>query len=394
MDAPLVDGTSVRDPSRIVAGMPRSGIREVFDLAHQIPGAIHLEAGEPSFPTPWHICQAAIDALHKGDTKYTPNAGIPELRRAIAEDVGRRHGLEVEADQVVVTTGGGAALFTAMKALTDPGDGVLMSDPTWPNYRMILAMQGLEPQPFPLLETDGLIPRAEVIERHITDRSKVLIVNSPANPTGVVIPADALADLVELARRHDLWIISDEVYDQLTFDAEAVPTARFDSDGRVVTVNSFSKTYAMTGWRVGYAISQSDTAPLISKVQEPITSCVNSPAQRAALAALTGPQDAVAEMRGAYRERRDLVLKILDAGGVPVVRPQGAFYAWVDIGRSGMSDKEFARRLVVERHVAVVPGTTFGSRGSRSIRLSLATDTDLLTEGVSRLVQAIADWSS
>ncbi len=209
-----------------------------------------------------------------------------------------------------------------------------------------------------------------------------------------MIPADALADLVELARRYDLWIISDEVYDQLTFDAEAVPIARFDSDGRVVTVNSFSKTYAMTGWRVGYAISRPDTAPLISKVQEPITSCVNSPAQRAALAALTGPQDAVAEMRDAYRERRDLVLKILTQGGVPVVRPQGAFYAWVDIGRSGMSDKEFARRLVVERHVAVVPGTTFGSRGSRSIRLSLATDTDLLTEGVSRLVQAIADWSS
>jgi aspartate/methionine/tyrosine aminotransferase len=374
--------------------MPRSGIREIFDLAHQIPNAIHLEAGEPSFPTPRHICQAAIDALHDGYTKYTPNSGIPELQQAIADDVRRRCRLEVGPDQVVVTPGGVAALFTAIKALTDPGDGVLLSDPAWPNYLMMLTVQGLEPQPFPLLADDGLVPRAEVIERHITDRSKLLIINSPANPTGVVTPPEVLAELVEMARRHDLWIISDEVYDQLTFDAEAVPAARFDSDGRVVTVNSFSKTYAMTGWRVGYAIAPLEISSILSKVQEPITSCVNSPAQRAAVAALTGPQEAVAEMRAGYRDRRDLVMEILEGGGVPAVRPQGAFYAWVDIGRTGMSDRDFARRLVIERHVAVVPGTSFGPLGSNSIRLSLATGTELLTEGVRRLVQAIDDWAS
>jgi aspartate/methionine/tyrosine aminotransferase len=184
------------------------------------------------------------------------------------------------------------------------------------------------------------------------------------------------------------------VYDQLTFDEPAVPVARFDTDSRVVTVNSFSKTYAMTGWRVGYAICPEEIAPLVSKVQEPITSCVNGPAQRGAVAALLGPQEVVAEMRDGYRRRRDLVMEMLTQGGVPAVKPQGAFYAWVDIGSTGMSDREFALKLVKDRHVAVVPGTTFGSRGGSSIRLSLATETDLLTEGVERLVDAVIEWSS
>ena len=374
--------------------MPRSGIREIFDLAHQIPGAIHLEAGEPSYPTPGHIRQAAIDAIKDGFTKYTPNSGIPELRRAIADDVNRRGGLAIDPGQVVVTPGAVAALFTALKALTDPGDSVLLSDPAWTNYRMMLTVLGLEVQDFPLLNDDGLVPRPDVLERQITDSSKLLIINSPSNPTGTVIPAEVLAEIMELARRYDLWVLSDEVYDQLTFDEQAVPIARFDTDSRVITVNSFSKTYAMTGWRVGYAICPEEIAPLVSKVQEPITSCVNGPAQRAAVAALLGPQEVVAEMRAGYRHRRDLVMEMLIQGGVPAVRPQGAFYAWVDISRTGMSDREFALKLVKDRHVAVVPGTTFGSQGSTSIRLSLATETDQLTEGVRRLVEAVNQWSS
>ena len=373
--------------------MPRSGIREIFDLAHQIPDAIHLEAGEPSYPTPGHICQAAIDAVNEGFTKYTPNSGIPELRRAIADDVNRRGGLAIDPGQVVVTPGAVAALFTALKALTDPGDSVLLSDPAWTNYRMMLTVLGLEVQDYPLLNEDGLVPRPDVLERQITDTSKLLIINSPSNPTGTVIPAEVLAEIMELARRYDLWVLSDDVYDQLTFDVQAVPIARFDTDSRVITVNSFSKTYAMTGWRVGYAICPEEIAPLVSKVQEPITSCVNGPAQRAAVAALLGPQEVVAEMRAGYRQRRDLVMEMLVQGGVPAVRPQGAFYAWVDISRTGMSDREFALKLVKDRQVAVVPGTTFGSQGSTSIRLSLATETELLTEGVRRLVEAVNQWS-
>lgn len=385
--------TYVTYPSEVVAAMPRSGIREIFDIAHEIPDAIHLEAGEPSYPTPAHIRQAAIDAIDEGFTKYTPNAGIPELRQAIVEDVSRRSRLTVDPDQVIVTPGGVAALFTSIKALTDAGDSVLITDPAWPNYRMMLTVLGLEAQAFPLSVEDGLIPRPEVMERHITDTSKLLIVNSPSNPTGTVIAPEVLAEIMELARKYGLWVISDEVYDQLTFDQEAISLARFDTDSRVVTVNSFSKTYAMTGWRVGYAICPPEIAPLVSKVQEPITSCVNGPAQRAALAALLGPQEVVAEMRAGYRHRRDLVMEMLSEGDVPSVRPNGAFYVWVDISRTAMSDREFALKLVRDRHVAVVPGTTFGSQGSTSIRLSLATDTELLTEGVRRLVGAVNEWT-
>jgi aspartate/methionine/tyrosine aminotransferase len=373
--------------------MPRSGIREIFDLAHQIPGAIHLEAGEPSYPTPAHICEAAIAAINEGFTKYTPNSGIPELKNAIANDVSTRCALAVDAEQVVVTPGGVAALFSSLKALTDPGDSVLLSDPAWPNYRMMLAVLGLQVRAFPLSIDDGLVPRADVIERYITANSKVIIVNSPSNPTGTVIPPEALSEIIELARRYGLWVLSDEVYDQLAFDGEVTPSARFDTDSRVITVNSFSKTYAMTGWRVGYAICPHEVAPLMSKVQEPITSCVNGPAQRAALAALLGPQDVVAEMRAGYRHRRDLVVEMLSQGDVPAVRPSGAFYVWADIARTGMSDRDFALKLVRDRHVAVVPGTTFGSEGSTSIRLSLATETELLVEGVRRMVEAVNQWA-
>jgi aspartate/methionine/tyrosine aminotransferase len=373
--------------------MPRSGIREIYDLALQVPETIHLEAGEPSFPTPLHIREAAIAALKEGFTQYTPNAGIPELRTAIAQDVSGRCGLSVASDDVVVTPGGVAALFSSIKAVTDPGDGVLISDPSWPNYRMMIEVQGLEPQPYPLLVEDDLVPDPAEIERHITPATKAIIVNSPSNPTGVVTPPERLSEILELCRQYDLWVISDEVYDRITFDGEAVPAARFDSDGRVITINSFSKTYAMTGWRVGYAVASGDAIQSISKVQEPITSCVNGPAQRGAVAALLGPQDAIAEMRDEYHRRRDLVMQLLDDGGVPAVQPQGAFYVWVDIGRTALPDRDFAIRLVKERQVAVVPGTTFGSCGSASIRLSLATDTKLLTEGVRRMVEAIHDWA-
>lgn len=382
-----------RSASHAVAAMPRSGIREIFDLALQIPDTIHLEAGEPSFQTPLHIRQAAIDALHEGFTQYTPNAGIPELRAAVAEDASSRWRLTVEPDQVVVTPGGVAALFSSIKALTDPGDGVLLSDPAWPNYRMMITVQGLEAQPFPLRVQDGLVPNPSLIEKQINDVSKVLILNSPSNPTGAVIPPETLAEILDLARRYDLWVISDEVYDRLTFEAEAVPAARFDTDGRVITINSFSKTYAMTGWRVGYAITPGDMASLLSKIQEPITSCVNGPAQRAAVAALKGPQEVVAEMRDEYRKRRELVMDLLQQGGVPAVRPQGAFYVWVDIDRTKISDRDFAIRLIKERQVAVVPGTTFGSEGLSWVRLSLATQTEMLTEGVRRIVEAINDWA-
>jgi aspartate/methionine/tyrosine aminotransferase len=379
--------------SKIVAAMPRSGIREIYDLAHATPDCIHLETGEPDFPTPAHICDAAAEAARAGFTKYTPNAGIPDLREAIAEKVKTRNGVDVTADQVVVTPGGVMAGYSTIAALTDPDDGVLMADPSWPNFRMMAEIQSLEPQYFPTHAAEGFVPRAEHVEPRITGRSKILVLNSPSNPTGALIGAAELEELIELARNHDLWVLADEVYNDLVFGEPMVSAATFDSDGRVVVINSFSKSYSMTGWRVGYAVASPEVTSLITKCQEPNTSCANAPAQKAALAALVGSQDVLIEMRDAYRDRRDRALAILDAAEVPALRPDGAIYLWIDVSGSGSSDVDFAHRLIEEFHVAVVPGTAFGPSCIDHVRISLATAPDLLLAGVERLAAAVNEWA-
>ncbi len=379
--------------SRIVSTMGRSGIREVFDLARQIPDCIHLEAGEPDFPTPPHVCEAATKAMRDGFTKYTPNAGIPELREAIAEKVTLRNQIPVTPEHVIVTTGAVMAGYSTISALTDPGDGVLLADPSWPNFRMMAEIQSLQAQYFPTFADEGFVPRAEHIEPLITDRSKLIVLNSPSNPTGAVIEPADLRELIDLARRYDLWVMADEVYDEMVFGEAMTSAGTFNDDGRVILLYSFSKTYAMTGWRVGYAVAAPDTAGLIVKCQEPNTSSVNAPAQKAAIAALKGPQDVVFEMRDAYRERRDGALAVLDAAGVPTLKPDGAIYLWIDVSGSGLSDVDFTRRLIIDHHVATVPGTAFGPASRANVRISLATAPDLLLEGVDRLAAACSQWS-
>ena len=378
----------MRKPSKAILHMRRSGIREIFDLANTIPEVIHLEMGEPNFATPAHIRAAATEAAEAGFTKYTPNAGIPELRDALAKKLRERNGIEADPSQVVVTPGGIAALYTTLLSLCNPGDEILVSDPAWPNYEMIGHVQGLEVVRYPLLEEDSLEPSAEVVERHLSSRAKVVVVNSPGNPTGVVADRERLTELVELTRHRGLWLVSDEVYDEMMLDGGVAPSAAAPGAAdHVVSVFSFSKTYAMTGWRVGYAVAAADIAELVVRTQEPTTSCVNGPAQYAALAAIEGPQDCVIEMREAYRSRRDRVGSLLTEAGVPHVRPRGAFYVWIDVSGSGLDGTGFARRLLVDHHVAVTPGAAFGIRGERFVRISLATEPDQLIEGVERLVE-------
>ncbi len=387
------DRLRVKSPARAIRRMHRSGIREVFDLASTIPGVIHLEMGEPSFETPAHIRRAAASAAEEGYTKYTPNAGIPELREAVVRKVRERNGIDASVDQVVVTPGGVAALYGALLALCDPGDEVLISDPAWPNYRMIAALQHLRVRRFPLVPEHGMAPRAELVEPAIGERTKVLVLNSPGNPTGQVTDVAALRELIDLATAYGLWVVSDEVYDELVFEGEVAPSAgAYDPRGRVVTVFSFSKTYAMTGWRVGYAVAPPEVASLLIKAQEPITACVNGPAQRAALAALDGPQACVVAMRDAYRARRDEVVRRLDAVGVPHVEPRGAFYVWIDVSGSGLGGAEFAQRLLTELGVAVAPGSAFGAGGRDFVRISLAAAPGDLYEGVERLLRGIVEW--
>ncbi len=381
-------------PSQPIAAMPRSGIREVMEMANAIDGAIRLETGEPNFNTPRHICEAAAKAAFDGFTKYTANAGIGPLREALAAKVTERNGIDATADQVVVTSGAVAGIYSSMVSLVDPGAEMLLGDPSWPNYAQMMQLLKITPVHFPLRAENGLVPQAADVEPLITERTRAIMLNSPGNPTGAVTDAAALADLMELARRHDLLVFADEVYDEIVFDEPYVPAAPLDTDGRVITFFSFSKTYAMTGWRVGYLVVPPGVSPLIVRAQEPITSCVNAPAQMGALAAVTGPQDCVAEMRDAYRHRRDIVTEFLTGRDIPHVRPRGAFYLMIDVSRSGRSGMDFVLRLLEEKQVAVVPGDTFGPGSGRFVRVSLATAPDLLMEGVRRLADAVDDWGS
>ena len=370
--------------------MPRSGIRQVMDLAWSLPDpVIGLHVGEPSFPSPAHVVEAARAAYAAGETHYVPNAGIDALRVAIAEKVSTANGFATTPAQVVVSAGGAQALHNAFSLTLSAGDEVLIPDPGWPNYAMAVQLLQAVPVRYPLRPEDDFRPDPAELARLVTERTRVLVVNTPSNPLGTVLPAGDVEALVRLAEEHDLWLLSDECYDALTFGRPHVSAGRFDRDGRVMSAFSFSKTYAMTGLRVGYLVTTEEVARQSAKLQEPMLACVNAPAQAAALAALRGPQDEVAVMRATYRERRDLAVAQLDAQGMGYLTPQGAFYLWVDVrDRSHGDVAAWAMDLLRRHHVAVAPGTTFGPLGEGWVRLSLATATEDLLEGIRRMGKA------
>lgn len=368
-------------------GMPRSGIREVMDLAWSLPGpVIGLHVGEPSFPTPEHVREGAAAALARGETRYVPNAGVPALREAIAAKVAARNGLDADAGQVVVSAGGMQALYVALSATVHTGDEVLIPDPGWPNFAMAVGLLQARPVGYALRPEAGFLPDLDELDALVTERTRALVVNSPSNPLGSVFDAALCEALVRFADARDLWLISDECYDAITFEPEHTSPGRFDVDGRVLSCFSFSKTYAMTGMRVGYLVAPPAVAATAAKLQEPLVACVNAPAQYAALAALDGPQDLIGEMCDVYRERRDAAAALLDAAGVGYLLPAGAFYLWIDVrDRAGGDVKAWALDLLRARGVAVAPGTTFGARGEGWIRASLATATEDLREGLRRI---------
>ena len=367
--------------------MPRSGIREVMDLAWSLPDpVIGLHVGEPSFATPEHVLDGARRALDRGDTRYVANAGIPALREAIAAKVAARNGLRARPEQVVVSAGGMQALHTALSATLTAGSEVLVPDPGWPNFAMAVQLLQARPVGYPLRPETGFLPDLDELDGLVTERTRALIVNFPSNPLGAVLPAELAEALCRFADRHDLWVISDECYDEILFGAEQVSPARWDEQERVISCFSFSKTYAMTGMRVGYLVAPEALGVTAAKLQEPLIACVNAPAQYAALAALEGPQDFVAVMRRTYHERRDAAAAQLDRDGVGYLLPRGAFYLWVDVrDRCGGDVKAWSLELLRQRHVAVAPGTTFGARGEGWVRVSLATETADLLEGLKRL---------
>ncbi|GMQ85645.1 MAG: aspartate/prephenate aminotransferase [Acidimicrobiia bacterium] len=377
--------------SSVVTSIPRSGIRELMDLAWSTPGVIHLEVGEPDFATPDHVLQAAARAGADGYTKYTPNAGIPEVREAFAAKVSARNGFIAAPDNVVVTVGAINALFQSIMVLCDPGDAVLIPDPGWPNYEIVARAVGVRPVRYPLVPSAGFVPDLEALETAAaTPGAKAMIMNSPGNPTGAVFDRTTQEQMLEIAHRHDLWLISDECYEDIVFDGPHVSPAAVASHERVISVYSMSKSYAMTGWRVGYAVAPLEVAENMAKLAEAVTACVTGVAQKAAQAAVEGDQSCVAEMRDAYRRRRDLAAGLLESAGMLVFRPQGAFYIMVDVSAAQRGGYDLCRWLVTEHGVAAAPGETFGPNGVGLIRVSLsAADEDVRT-GVERIVAALA----
>lgn len=389
--APVVGMCVVSAPARRVVEMPRSGIRAVMDLAAAVPDALHLEVGEPNFPTPPHIVEAAAVAAREGHTKYTPSRGYPALREAIAAKVRTQNGIPTTTDGVVVVSGAVTGLIEAFLAIVEPGDAILLPDPGWPNTEMMVVLAGGRPVRYPLLREAGYEPDLDALRALVRrERPKAIYVNSPGNPTGSVFSQATIEALCELAATADAFIVSDECYEAITFDAEHRSPGALAPD-RTLSAFSFSKTYAMTGWRVGYLVAPAAIADLVAKLQEPVISCASAISQKAAEAALAGPQDVVAAMVAEYRARRDVVVPMLRDVGMLVAEPRGAFYVMADVTRSGLDGREFALRLIADRGVAVAPGDTFGPAGRHLIRISLASDIETIVEGARRIIE-FASW--
>ncbi len=365
----------------------RSTIREIFDAANRRPDAIRLEIGEPSFRTPDHIVDGAVEAARAGFTGYTPNGGLVSLRELLAAKLAAVDRYDVDADRIVVTPGAMNALFSIYLALLEPGDEVLLPTPGFPNMDEMVKLLGGVPVFYELRASEGYLPDIERLEALVTPRTKALFANSPSNPTGAVFPAGLVAELVALARRGDFYLISDEVYDEMILDGGVAHTAaaRFDEDGRVISVYSFSKIYAMTGWRLGYCVASPALADLLRKLQEPEVSCPSVISQKAAEAALRGPTAVVDEMRDAYRERRDRAWETIESRAMSAFRTQGTFYMLVDVSAAGLSSMDFALRLLDEGGVAVAPGSVFGPAGEGSVRISLALEAPVVCEGIARI---------
>ncbi len=348
---------------------------------------IHLGIGEPDFDTPAFIRRAAADALEAGYTHYGPAPGLPEFRKTIAATWRARRGLTCEAANVVVTPGAKPILFFAMIALLEPGDEVIIPSPAFPNYNSIAEFMGARVVTVPLLPAKNFDVDLDALRARITSRTRILILNSPHNPTGGVIAPETLAAIAELARQHDFTVISDEIYAGMVYEGDSPSIATLPGMAeRTVVVDGFSKTYAMTGWRLGFGIMPEPLAKHMAALMNNSNSCTATFVQKAGEAALTGPQDEVVSMVDEFRARRDLVVEWLNAiPGVCCGRPPGAFYAFPNIAVPGMTSAQLADRLLDEAGVVTLPGTAFGDGGEGYLRLSYANSQEQLREGIRRI---------
>ncbi len=343
-------------------------------------------AGEPDFDTPEHIKEAAIAALHAGFTKYTPSAGLPELRQAIAEKFEADNGISYKPSQIVVSNGAKHSCYNAIMATCQEGDEVIIPAPYWVSYPDMVRLAGAEPVIVPTTERNGWKMRAEDFENAMTPRTKMLILNTPNNPSGAVYTREELEKIVEVAAEEEIYILSDEIYEKLTYDDiphVSIASLSKEAYDLTITVNGFSKAYAMTGWRLGYLGAPEAVAKAVDNIQSHSTSHATSFAQRGALAALKGDQQPLADMRDEFNLRRGYMFdRITKIPNITAVKPDGAFYLLVNISQLGLSSTNFADRLLSKANVAVVPGVAFGD--DRTVRLSYATSIDIIKKGLDR----------
>lgn len=373
--------------ARAARNLERSPIRHIFDRAAAYADAVHLEIGQPDFAPPAHVVEAACKAARADYTGYTANAGIMPLREALCGKLARENGYQVAPDNVVVTIGAMEAVFLTFTVLLNPGDEVLLPDPGYGNFGMAAKMVRATPRYYVTRQQNNFEPDFEQLETLVNERTKVLFITSPSNPTGAVYPKAVLQDALDFAHRHDLYLVSDETYDRLIYDGQHHSPACWDTDGRVISLYTTSKTYAMTGWRVGFVVASEEIAATMAKCQEPIVSCANTVAQFAAVAALEGPQDCVEVMRLEYKRRRDIAVELSSEYDLPVVKPAGAFYLLADISGQPRDSMAFCEGLLDATHVAVAPGISFGQGSDGFVRMSLCASEDALRLGIPRLAE-------
>ena len=364
-----------------------SGIRRFFDLLASMDGVISLGVGEPDFATPWHISEAAIYSLENGMTMYTSNSGMPELRQELSRHLQSQYNLDYNPDnELLVTVGVSEALDLAMRALINPGDEVIVPDPCYVAYDSCVILAGGIPVRVPTNQTHNFELGADDVEERITTKTRAILLGYPSNPTGAVMSKENLSKIAEVARRHSLLVISDEIYAKLVYGVEHTSVASLPGmKESTVLLGGFSKAYAMTGWRIGYAAAPREIIAAMTKIHQYTMMCAPTMAQVAAIEALKAGEENVAEMIADYNRRRLVIVKGLRDIGLPCFEPKGAFYAFPSIKCTGMTSEEFAERLLTEEKVAVVPGSAFGQCGEGYVRCCYATSLAEIQEALSRM---------
>jgi len=378
--------------SHLVKSIPPSGIRRFFDIVSSMHDVLSLGVGEPDFDTPWSVREACIFSLERGHTHYTSNYGTIELRTAISRSIAAREGIEYNPEnQILVTVGVSEGMDLAMRAILNPGDEVIVPEPCFVSYKPCVMFAGGKPVVVPSYAQDGFAVKPEEIRAKVTDKTKAILLGYPANPTGAVPARETLEEIVRIACENDLYVISDEIYDRLTYDGRhtCVPTLPGAYE-RTILLNGFSKAYAMTGWRIGYAAASPEIIETMMKIHQYTMMCASTMAQVAALEAIRNGERESNEMVEQYNQRRRVIVKGLNDAGLPCLMPGGAFYAFPSIKHTGLTSEEFCERLLFEEKVAVVPGSAFGECGEGHIRCSYATSLDKINLALERIARFVA----